>query len=209
MPPKPPKSLPPTFLTLPAEIRLQIYEHVIGTHIIHVRMKWSGICTPSGFSYSCLDNLSSLLEPLESTVHTHFVPLGTNFRYLNETCRQIHGETACLPFKNYTWAFESVFTLDQWVSMKSCVSVERKRCVRRVAVPTPGPYRSSERVLGDLNEVLLVGSTVGGGDGMDGIDGIDGPRKAIITLRKDWVNDAWVSSGKGDLYASDDLNSGP
>lgn len=181
-------------LCLPAEVRLQIYEYVIGHRIVHVQLEWTGICIPSGFTYSCLENERSLLDLGDSSILEYVTPFGRDFHSLIETCRQVKNEVECLPFNSYTWAFESAFTLDQWVFMKSHISSHRKGLIRRVAVPTPGPYRSSERILLGLQEVLLVGPskpasfTIEQGQIKENWD------RAIVLLKKNKASDTWMSS---------------
>jgi len=189
-------------LRLPAELRLQIYEHVIGSRTVHVRMHWTGKC-PSGFKYSCLEETKHLLESHDTKIVANAVPFGPDLHGLVHTCRQVHKETVCLPFKAYTWAFKNAFTLEQWVSMKGCIPTQYKNALRRIAVPAPGPYRSSERVLVDLREVLLVGS----GSPVSG-DFTSEPRLGIsplviITLKKDKASNAWIWGGEPAQYVKD------
>ncbi|KAF2027054.1 hypothetical protein EK21DRAFT_115174 [Setomelanomma holmii] len=188
------------FFRIPAELRLNIYEYVIGSRIVHVRSKWTGICTPAGFSYACLEDTEPLLESRESKVLQHAVSFGQDYLSLGQTCRQIQNETACLPFKIYIWAFETAFTLDQWVSMKSNIPMQHKNAIRTVAVPTPGPYRSSERILLSLNEVLLIGNFSSTGE--SGPASVDTGR-GIIKLTKDKASDTWLRSGERAQYAKD------
>jgi len=87
--------------------------------------------------------------------------------------------------------------------MKSRIPTQYKNAVRRVAVPAPGPYRSSERVLVDLREVLLVGS----GSPVSG-DFTSEPRLGLsplmlITLKKDKASNAWIWGGEPAQYAKD------
>jgi hypothetical protein len=188
-------------LSLPAELRLQIYEYVLGSRTVHVRIKWTGICIPAGFVYVCLENNLPLLEPSESKTFGHAMPFGIEIHSLSHTCRQMHKETAHLPFKLYTWAFESAFTLDQWVSMKSLVPVQYKNAIRTVAVPTPGPHRSSERILQRLCEVLLIGSFDSFNIPAPSIVNPQAPSRVIITLRRDKVTDTWTHKDECAQYA--------
>jgi hypothetical protein len=158
-------------------------------------MKWTGICTPAGFVYICLEDSQLLLESNESKILAHAVPFGPEIHNLGQTCRQIQEEFANLPFKTYTWAFESAFTLDQWVSMKSQVPVQYKNAIRTVAVPTPGPYRSSERILLNLYQVLLIGSFNPSSTSSTPVADSQASVKAMITLRRDKTSDTWIREG--------------
>lgn len=175
-------------LCLPAELRLQIYGHILESRTIYVRMRWSGICTPSGFEYFCLQNSQPLLESGEKKILAHTVPFIPEIKSLAHTCRLIQKETGYLPFKLYTWAFETAFALDQWVSIKNQIRPEHKNAIRSVAVPTPGPYRASERVLSNLSEVLLIGSYVRDSESTSS-------ERSIVTLTKDPKSNTWVWKG--------------
>ncbi|KAH7359803.1 hypothetical protein BKA66DRAFT_573913 [Pyrenochaeta sp. MPI-SDFR-AT-0127] len=189
-------------LRLPAEIRLQIYEYVIGSRVVHVRMNWSGVCIPSGFSYSCLEETSSLLESHEKRMRKLAVPFGPDVTVLSRVCHQTYKETVALPFKLYVWAFETAFTLDQFVSVKRLVKLEHKSAIRTVAVPTPGPYRSSERILLDLQTVLLIGSFKSDRTGLEDAPRLaKGPSRAILTLKRERSNNTWVRSSKDAKFA--------
>ncbi|OAL03002.1 hypothetical protein IQ06DRAFT_122836 [Phaeosphaeriaceae sp. SRC1lsM3a] len=190
-------------LRLPAEIRLQIYGWVIPRRVIHVRMKWTGICTPGGFSYSCLEDTHPLQETHERNVLSHQIPFGAELRVLGQTCRQVHQETTFLPFETFTWAFETAFTLDQWVSMKDIISTEHKKAIRTVAVPTPGPYRSSERFLLNLREILLVGTAYTPFTYSRDSEHAKTADLTIMTLKKDKIRNTWVRSGERAQYAKD------
>jgi hypothetical protein len=108
-----------------------------------------------------------------------------------------------LPFKTYTWSFETAFTLEQWVSMKSRIPLEHKNAVRKVAVPVPGPYRSSERILTDLQEVLLIGKSYSTTTVFDHASDLQGPIHPLITLTKDKATNMWKQSGEHAQYAKD------
>jgi hypothetical protein len=124
-------------------------------------------------------------------------------RNLAQTCRQIYQETVALPFKTYTWSFETAFTLEQWVSMKVRIPLEHKNAIRTVAVPAPGPYRSSERILSNLQEVLLIGKPYSTTTAFDQITNLKGPIQPVLTLKKDKATDKWMRSGAHARYAKD------
>jgi hypothetical protein len=190
------QSLSP-LLILPAELRLQIYELVLPRRVVFVRMKWTGICAPTGFQYCCLEDTQPLLASHERKTLSHAVPFGPDLRQLSQTCQQIYRETAHLPFKTFIWAFDTAFTLDQWVSMKDSIPIAHKNAIRTVAVPTPGPYRASERVLLKLNQVHLIGKAYASRTFEKD------PVPAIITLKKNKKTNTWSRSGESAQYAKD------
>jgi hypothetical protein len=190
-------------LCLPAEIRLQIYELVVPSRAVHVRTRWTGICTPAGFTYLCLEDAQPLAISHERNLERHAVSFGSDVLNLSQICRQIHEETATLPFKTYTWSFETAFTLEQWVSMKFRIPLEHKNAIRKVAVPTPGPYRSSERILTDLQEVLLIGKPNNATTVYDDSRNLQSPMHPIITLKRDKATNTWKQNREHAQYAKD------
>lgn len=187
-------------LRLPAEIRLLVYEYVIGRRVVYVRMSWSGVCIPSGFLYCCLNNTTPLLEAHQKSILAQAVTFGPDLVVLSQVCRQMRKETAILPFQCYVWAFETPWTLDQFISMKRSIPNQYKYAIRMVAVPTPGPYRSSERVLTDLHTVLLIGPVKIDANNMNDTPLSSAhPRGAILILRKAKTDNTWV---RGDDHAS-------
>jgi len=182
-------------LLLPAELRLRIYEHVIGRCTVYVRMKWTGICTPAGFKYSRLSDRAALLKHGENKILVHSVPFGSDIRNLAFTCRKIHEESTCLPFKLYTWAFESAFTLDQWISMKCHVPEQLKSMIKTVAMPSPGPSKSSERFLSNMREIHLIGFFKHADDEPHPGAGSGLSKQVMMTLKKDKASGSWMRSG--------------
>jgi hypothetical protein len=83
--------------------------------------------------------------------------------------------------------------------MKSNIPVQHKNAIRTVAVPTPGPYRSSERTLLNLNEVLLIGTFQPSTDSTSAELG----GRAIITLTKSKASNAWMRRGERAEYTKD------
>jgi hypothetical protein len=73
--------------------------------------------------------------------------------------------------------------------------------VGKVAVPTPGPYTSSERILTDLQEVLLIGKPKSTTAVIDQARSSAGPMYPLITLKRDKTTNTWKSSGEHSQYA--------
>lgn len=142
-------------LSLPPELRSQIYEYIVQSRVVHIRMNWIGIFSPTGFSYSCFDDLRPLLESSTRDLLANAVSFGADVTILNRVCRQMHQDTILLPFKLWIWAFEDTFTLDQFVTARGLgvIPLHHKESIRKVAVAPPGPHRSHEKVLRGLQEV--------------------------------------------------------
>ncbi|KAI8941530.1 hypothetical protein NX059_002746 [Plenodomus lindquistii] len=182
---------PPTFLSLPAEIRLQIYAHILPPQVIYINTVWTGMFNPSGFAYHCLPSILPLLS--ERHVLDHTIPFTPDITTLTLVCKQMHAETAILPFQTWIWAFESTYTLDRWVTMhRGRMRHENKRSVRTVAVPTPGVLGSTERMLGELGTVLLVGKFKADVDEEE--SGGEEEKTRILTLKKARESSVWVKT---------------
>jgi hypothetical protein len=190
-------------LRLPTELRLQIYGYVIGCRTVHIRINWTGMCNPSGFKYACLEDPKHLLQHGETRILEHAVPFGPDLHGLVRTCRQMRKDTACLPFTSFTWAFENAFTLEQWVSTKSFIPVQHKYAIRTVAVPTPGPYRSSERRLSNLREIVLIGFCNPSDGSFSSDPRLGTAPLAMISLKKDKASGAWMRGSEPAQYAKD------
>jgi hypothetical protein len=161
------------------------------------------ICSiPAGFDYLCLEDTQPLATTREGNMGDHAVSFGPDMRNLSQICRQIYEEMAVLPFKTYTWSFETAFTLEQWVSMKATIPLKHKNAVRTVAVPAPGPYRSSERILTNLQEVLLIGKPYSTTT-VYNASNLQAPIQPVLKLKKDKATDTWVRSGEHARYAKD------
>ncbi|KAF2849640.1 hypothetical protein T440DRAFT_555627 [Plenodomus tracheiphilus IPT5] len=176
-----------SFLALPAEIRLQIYSHILPPHVIYIRMLWTGVFIPSGFAYHCLPSSAPLISPTEKELLTNVISFSPDISTLTLICKQMHRETAILPFQTWVWAFDTPWTLDQWVSLKrGNVKQESKRSVRTVAVPMPGVFGSSESLMGDLCTVLLTGRFR-----LEGEESKE-EKTGILTLRRAKGSSTWV-----------------
>lgn len=181
-----------SLLCLTAELRLQIYEYVVGSRVVHVRIHWTGMGNPSGYKYACLDDAKHLLERRENDLLAYAVPFGPDLHGLVNTCRQLHQETACLPYRTHTWAFENPFTLEQWLLSKTLIPAQHKLAIRTVAVADPGPYRSSERLMSDLGKIILIGSYGRKDEShLDPTDAESSPMM-MITLKRDGTSGAWI-----------------
>lgn len=194
---------PSILLRLPAEVRLQIYEWVVPRRVIHVRMRWTGNHAADGFAYSCLEDTRPLRERHQRNVLSHAIPFGAELSALSQTCRTMHQETALLPFETFIWAFETAFTLDHWISMKEDISTEHKKAIRIVAVPNPGPYRSSERFLLNLREILLIGTAYSTTTYFTHPKDAKDMDLEITRLEKDKASGTWDRNGEQAQYAKD------
>lgn len=183
-------------LNLPPELRCQIYEYIIGSRVVYVRMNWTGIFSPTGFFYNCFDDLQPLLECSTRDLLSKAVSFGTAITALSSVCRQMRQETCLIPFKLWIWAFEDAFTLDQFVTARGLgrIHVQHKHAIRRLAVAPPGHHRSHEKVLQNLQEVLLINPTLS----YQGVEPTGAasskPRRSIVHLRRDTLTDTWKRS---------------
>lgn len=191
---RPPGQSP--LLSLPPELRSQIYEYIVESRVVHIRMNWAGIFSPTGYSYSCFNDLEPLLESSARDLFTKAVPFDTDVITLSRVCRQMRQDTSLLPFKLWVWAFEDAFTLDQFVTARGLgsIPVHHKEAIRKVAVAPPGHHRSHEKVLKSLQEVFLI-SPVRPAAANDPSEGAaSASRGDVIHLRRDTLTDTWLRS---------------
>lgn len=181
-------------LNLPPELRCQIYEYVVGSRVVHVRMNWAGIFSPTGYLYSCFNDLQPLLECSTRDLLAMAVPFDKDVTTLTQVCYQMHQDTHLLPFKLWVWAFEDAFTLDQFVTARGlgCIPLQHKHAIRRLAVAPPGHHRSHEKVLHSLQDVLLISSTLPSEDTEPARAASSKPRRSITRLRRDTLTDTWI-----------------
>jgi hypothetical protein len=186
----------PPLLKLPPELRPQIYGCVVESRVVHIRMDWAGIFSPTGYSYNCFNDLQPLLEPSARDLHSKAVPFGTDVTILSRVCRQMRKDTFSLPLQLWVWASEDTITLDQFVTAGGLgsIPVRHKEAIRRVAVTPPGLRRSHEKILQSLQEVYLIGGThsVAGDDQVDGSP--SSSRRDMIRLRRDIFTETWLRS---------------
>jgi hypothetical protein len=145
-------------LSLPPELRSQIYEYVVGSRVVHIRMSWAGIFSPRGYSYSCFNSLQPLLDSPTRDLFSKAVPFDTDVTTLGRVCRQMHQDTSLMPFKLWIWAFEDAFTLDQFVTARGLGSIpmHHKEAIRKVAVAPPGHHKKYfSSVMYDLLRTMI------------------------------------------------------
>jgi hypothetical protein len=183
-------------LSLPPELRSQIYEYVVDSRVVHIRMNWAGIFSPRGYSYSCFNDLQPLLESSARDLFSKAVPFDTDVITLGRVCRQMRQDTSLMPFQLWIWAFEDAFTLDQFVTARGLgsIPVHHKEAIRKVAVAPPGHHRSHETVLQGLQEVLLISSVRPAEDDDQAEPAIPSSRRDVIRLRRDTLTDKWLRS---------------
>jgi hypothetical protein len=181
-------------LRLPPELRTQICEYIIGHRVVHIRMNWVGIFSPAGFLYSCFNSLQPLLESSARDLIPKAVPFDSDITVLSRVCWQMYHETSSLPFQLFTWAFDDVFTLDQFVTAKGPFPLHQKEVIRRVAVASPGPHRSHEGVLRNLQEVLLMSTKYLFEEHDQSEESSPSPQREILRLRRDTLTDTWLLS---------------
>lgn len=165
-------------------------------------MLWTGVCIPSGFSYHCLPSTLPLLSQHQASILASTIPFGPDITTLALLCKQTYAETALLPFQRFVWAFETPWTLDQWLSMKrSGMRQSSKRMLRTVAVPMPGVFQGCERAMEDLVTVLLVGSFRADGQEIDG-ESVEEKKVGILVLRRARGSVMWV---RGQTWTAEKL----
>lgn len=87
--------------------------------------------------------------------------------------------------------------------MKEDISTEHKKAIRIVAVPNPGPYRSSERFLLNLREILLIGTAYSTTTYFTHPKDAKDMDLEITRLEKDKASGTWDRNGEQAQYAKD------
>ncbi|KAF2182931.1 hypothetical protein K469DRAFT_751818 [Zopfia rhizophila CBS 207.26] len=118
------------FLRLPAEIRCMIYEYLLTGKTIY-------IVSNGGTKYKkCFRCVvySQGVNPFDARLQceTTRPPFEKCMTFLSVACRQLYKETALLPYKHNTWAFESSYTFLKFIGREG---------------PLPHPHRRSLRSL--------------------------------------------------------------
>ncbi|KAF2007201.1 hypothetical protein P154DRAFT_516976 [Amniculicola lignicola CBS 123094] len=146
------------FLRLPAEIRNMIYKYVLGGNTISIHYETyraisqevdgdlfrDRIIPVFKFNSEVLDK-SRFIPFMGSAISTSKISNGMTL--LNSVCRQLYKETAVLPYKLNTWAFESYSVMVNFIVFR-----EQLNRAQRAAIPEMiiGNQLPSEQVLSYL-----------------------------------------------------------
>ena len=125
-------------LRLPAEIRIRIYELVLGNKQIYItykpwqhkrRIKQSQLyyeTIAGGFRYQ-------LLQPEQNPWHgpRNNTALSSNARItlLSGVCRQLYHETALLPQKLNPWSFENTWVMERFIMREDHLTLLQRRAI--------------------------------------------------------------------------------
>lgn len=139
------------FLRLPYELRLQIYELVLGDRQIHIRfLPWRQHKrqTKSEAEYTDtikgrfrIDILDRRQDPW-GVEAAKFLRLTTTIRpkpsdtlddrkltMLSGVCRQLYHETSLLPHRLNTWSFESMHVMEKYIIKENRMPLQQRRAI--------------------------------------------------------------------------------
>ncbi|ROW02238.1 hypothetical protein VSDG_02409 [Cytospora chrysosperma] len=133
-------------LRIPTELRLQIYELVLGNRQIHVfyvpwqhkrRIKNGQVYTETikgGFRYQVLQKKQDPWEldprqPRDSTT-VPLASLGSRITLLSGVCRQLYHETALLPQQMNTWSFENLHVMERYILRENRMPLLQRRAIQ-------------------------------------------------------------------------------
>ncbi|KAL2267875.1 hypothetical protein VTJ83DRAFT_5152 [Remersonia thermophila] len=155
-------------LRLPPELRNRIYELVLDVGQIHVcfkrwehkaRIRNGQRCyetSEGGFYCRILDrDQNPWRDPRSKKKPSPDKPDGPRgMTLLSPVCRQLHHETALLPFRLNAWSFDSLHTMDRYLLKEKRLPLPQRRALRllytQTVLPTP-----VEKYLGGLEVVVL------------------------------------------------------
>lgn len=135
-------------LRLPYELRLQIYELVLGDRQIHIRfVPWRHHKrqTKNGAVYTDTikgrfhhDILGKRQDPWGvdadclrmATRHSGGLMAGMDrLTMLSGVCRQLYHETALLPYRLNTWSFESMHVMEKYIIKENRMPLQQRRAI--------------------------------------------------------------------------------
>lgn len=133
-------------LRIPIELRLQIYELVLGNRQIHVfyvpwqhkrRIKNGQVYTETirgGFRYQVLQKKQDPweLDPrqLRDSTAVPLASLGSRITLLSGVCRQLYHETALLPQQMNTWSFENLHVMERYILRENRMPLLQRRAIQ-------------------------------------------------------------------------------
>ncbi|ROW05803.1 hypothetical protein VMCG_05209 [Cytospora schulzeri] len=133
-------------LRIPIELRLQIYELVLGNRQIHVfyvpwqhkRRTKDGQAyietTKGGFRYEVLQKRQDPweLDPKHlrgSAAVPPFASSGSRITLLSGVCRQLYHETSILPQQMNTWSFENLHVMERYILRENRMPLMQRRAI--------------------------------------------------------------------------------
>ncbi|KAF3767953.1 hypothetical protein M406DRAFT_329002 [Cryphonectria parasitica EP155] len=132
-------------LRLPYELRLQIYELLLGDRQIHIRfVPWqykrrvkrgnTDKETVKGhFRYEVLpkrqDPWASGVNQLWENAATSLQAAGARLTLLSGVCRQLYDETALLPQKLNIWSFESMHMMERYILKDNRMHLHQRKAI--------------------------------------------------------------------------------
>ncbi|KUI55066.1 hypothetical protein VP1G_02402 [Cytospora mali] len=156
-------------LRIPIELRLQIYELVLGDRQIHVfyvpwqhkrRIKNGQAYTETikgGFRYEVLHKKQDpwALEPKQLRKSAALPPasLGTRITLLSGVCRQLYHETSLLPQQMNTWSFENLHVMERYILKENRMPLMQRRAAQTLYCKEKLP-KALEKKFGGLKAII-------------------------------------------------------
>jgi hypothetical protein len=142
------------FLRLPAEVRNRIYEYALGSQTINIGYETYEEEQPV-FKYHCTV-FSRMTNPFKER-QQHYVKISKGFTLLNNICRQLYLETAVLPYKLSTIAFDSNNIMVNFLLHEQRLSRSQRHGFKQIIVRNCLPGANMLTYLPNLEKVYLGG----------------------------------------------------
>lgn len=156
-------------LRIPSELRLQIYELVLGNRQIHVffvpwqhkrRIKDGQTYTETikgGFRYEVLkkkqDPWDRDPKKLRKSAASPLDSLGSTITLLSGVCRQLYHETSLLPQQMNTWSFENLHVMERYILRENRMPLLQRRAVQTLYCKEKLP-RALVKKFGGLKAII-------------------------------------------------------
>jgi hypothetical protein len=141
-------------LRLPAEIRNRIYEYALGSQTIKIGYKTFEEEQPVFKYHSTV--FSRMTNPFEEKQQP-YVKVSKRFTLLNNVCRQLYLETAVLPYKLSTIAFDSTNIMVNFLLHEQRLSRSQRHGFKHLIVRNDLPGANMLTYLPNLEKVYLGG----------------------------------------------------
>jgi hypothetical protein len=144
------------FLRLSGEIRNRIYDYALGGNTINIGYQTyhsSYKKVVPVFKYHCTV-FSTRVNPYKDRQNPR-VKISHGFTLLNSICRQLYLETAALPYKLNTIAFDSHNTMVNFILIEQRLSRQQRHALTQLFLPNDVPGANMLTFLPNLTKVFL------------------------------------------------------
>jgi hypothetical protein len=152
-------------LCLPGELRNRIYDLVLGGKTICVEFKTWQKVEKNGhialvphfkYHYKIMNTKTNPWAPYLAKAIEQSEGLSGTFTLLNGVCRQLHEETAVLPYKLNRWAFANYLTMWNFLMVERHLTRAQREAIEELVVSDHLPQQNLLKLLTGLKKALLA-----------------------------------------------------